>query len=334
MHVAAALLALLASALFAAALVAQHVAASDHLGKLVGRDEALEVAPSPAADATGRAWVRTGGVADRWFPPPEPDEARAPATHAVGWGALVRRPLWWAGNAGDVVGYAVQAVALGLGALLVVQPVLASSLLFALALGARVTHRPLARGDAIAAAALAAGVSVFLLVANPSVGRDTASVTRWLPSAGPLLVLLFAAIAGAWCVRGPLRATCFGMAAGLLYGATGVFTKTVVDHLHAGPVAVLTSWDTYGLSVAALTGTVFQQLALAAGPLSASLPAITVLEPLVASALGVTVLQEHLRAGLAGSVIAAAAAAVMAAAVWHLARSPMIGAEVASERRD
>jgi hypothetical protein len=289
MQVAAALLALLASALFAGGLVAQHIAASEHLGELID----------------GESEVRAG-------------DAQA------GWRALVRRPLWWAGNLGDWGAYLAQAAALGFGALLIVQPIIASSLLFALALGARVTRRPLRRADAVAALALAVAVAVFAIVANPSSGRDTATVSRWAPSAVILLVALAGALASAWRTHGASRASGFGAAVGLLYGASAVLTKTVVDHLHAGPVAVLSSWDTYALIVVALAGTFLQQLALASGPLSASLPAMTVLEPLVASALGVTVLHEHLRIGPGGSVVAALAAVTMVAAVWRLARSPII----------
>jgi len=48
--------------------------------------------------------------------------------------ALVRRPLWWAGTGVAIGGYVLQALALSRGSLLLVQPVLVSSLLFALPL--------------------------------------------------------------------------------------------------------------------------------------------------------------------------------------------------------
>lgn len=44
---------------------------------------------------------------------------------------------WWAGVAGDGGGYAMQVMALALGAVLIVQPILVSSLVFALPLAAR-----------------------------------------------------------------------------------------------------------------------------------------------------------------------------------------------------
>jgi hypothetical protein len=61
---------------------------------------------------------------------------------------LVREPWWWAGTLASVAGYVFQALALVHGSLLLVQPLLVSSLLFALPLSARLspTHQPLGMG--------------------------------------------------------------------------------------------------------------------------------------------------------------------------------------------
>lgn len=56
---------------------------------------------------------------------------------------LLRRPQWWAGTMGNGAGYVLQALALGFGSLLVVQPIMVTSLLFALPLGASLAHRRL-----------------------------------------------------------------------------------------------------------------------------------------------------------------------------------------------
>ena len=49
---------------------------------------------------------------------------------------LVRRPMWLAGTAADWSGFGLQALALGMGSILVVQPLLCTGLLFALPIGA------------------------------------------------------------------------------------------------------------------------------------------------------------------------------------------------------
>src|SRR5258707_12602728 len=60
---------------------------------------------------------------------------------------LARRPWWLAGVACDGAAFGLQAVALGVGSLLVVQPVLTSGLLFALPASAWLAGRRLARPD-------------------------------------------------------------------------------------------------------------------------------------------------------------------------------------------
>ena len=64
---------------------------------------------------------------------------------------LGRRPAWLAGLAAVIAGFALQAAALGLGRLVVIEPVLASGLLFALALAAWRDRRPLRRAEWAAA---------------------------------------------------------------------------------------------------------------------------------------------------------------------------------------
>ena len=60
-----------------------------------------------------------------------------PAEHAARPGLLirlVRRPLWLLGMGADVIGFGLQAAALHSGSLVVVQPLIATSLVFTLVL--------------------------------------------------------------------------------------------------------------------------------------------------------------------------------------------------------
>src|SRR5205823_1587392 len=93
-------------------------------------------------------------------------------------GRLLRRPLWLAGTAADAVGYAAEAGALALGSILVVQPILATTLLFAIPLStalARARIRPI---DVAWAAVLTGGVAMFLILGHPTAGLDRAPVGR------------------------------------------------------------------------------------------------------------------------------------------------------------
>ena len=81
---------------------------------------------------------------------------------------LVRKPLWLAGFGGDFGGYIAQAAALGVGSLLLVQPLLVTALLFALPLGAWWAGRKLRRADWMWAIVLAVSLGIFVVAGNPT----------------------------------------------------------------------------------------------------------------------------------------------------------------------
>ena len=87
---------------------------------------------------------------------------------------LARRPVWVGGIVADGLGFLSQAAALAIGRLVVVQPVLATSVVFALPLGAKITDQRISRRDVTAAVIVTAGLAVFLVVGNPEGGRDNA----------------------------------------------------------------------------------------------------------------------------------------------------------------
>ncbi|MGY1711883.1 DMT family transporter [Geodermatophilus sp. SYSU D00758] len=247
-----------------------------------------------------------------------PDErARGPALLLC----LVRRPLWWAGTLSDTAGYAAQAAALGLGSLLLVQPLLVTTVLFALPLSARWSGRRLHRSDRAWAAVLALALAAFVVTGEPTAGAARAGVREWTPGLVVLGLLAGACLLGAAVRRGPARALLLAVASGVVAGLAAALTKGVVSLLDDGVPALLASWETYLLVLALVGGTFVQQSAYQAGALEASLPAMTVGEPVVAVALGVVVLGEHLRAGGTEWVLVGGLAAVMAVTTLALARA-------------
>lgn len=234
---------------------------------------------------------------------------------------LVRRPLWWVGTLADVGGYVAQAAALGLGSLLLVQPLLVTSLLFALPLGAWWAGRPLHRAEVVWSALLVAALAVFVVSGEPTAGVDRAGLREWLPAAFVLGPVLGGCLLGARARRGTTRAVLLAGATGVLYGLGAALTKGVVGLLDHGVLALLASWETYGLVVALIAGTFLQQSAFQSGDLGASLPAVTVGEPVVAAGVGVGVLHERLRVDGAEWLLIGGLAVVMVTATVALARS-------------
>ncbi|MGY1745935.1 DMT family transporter [Blastococcus sp. SYSU D00695] len=250
--------------------------------------------------------------------------AAVPEAHARGLGllwSLVRSRRWWTGTLADSGGYVAQATALGLGSLLLVQPLLVTTVLFALPLSARWARRRLGRADWAWSLVLALALAAFVVVGDPTAGVDTAAWGRWVPALAVLGALCAGCLAAAAVRRGASRALLVALAAGLVAGLSAALTKGVVGLLDDGPGAVLTHWSTYLLVATLLGGTFLQQSAYQAGPLTASLPAATVGEPVVSAVLGVAVLQERLRADGAEWALIAVLVAAMTAATVALARS-------------
>ncbi|OBI01010.1 DMT family transporter [Mycobacterium scrofulaceum] len=254
----------------------------------------------------------------------------------VGTAALFRQLLrdrqWWTGSLVAAAGFGLQAAALALGSVVLVQALLVTSLLFALLISARVNHRRITPWQGIWAVLLAAAVAVVVTVGDPQEGTPRGSVHTWTIVAlvmGPALILC---VIGARLFPGAVGAMLLGLMSGSLWGLFSVLTKGVVDQLDRGIPALLRLPELYVWVVVAIAATAWEQSAFRAGALTASLPAVTVAEPVVGSVLGITVLGETLRTNDIGLVTLALSVAVMAAATVALAHSQAAGAPPDDEK--
>ena len=247
-----------------------------------------------------------------------------PVGHLQLFTRLLRDGRWWLGTAVAAAGFGLQAAALALGSVLLVQALLVTSLLFALPISARLAHRRVTRWQGLWAVLLAGSVVVIVTVGNPTAGQTRASVETWLGVCavlGPVLALL---LVGARMWSGPTSAVLLGGVSGTLWGVFAVLTKSVVHRLDvtswAGALELMRTPELYPWAVVAVAGTAFQQASFRAGPMTASLPTMTVAEPMVAAVLGVVVLGESLRPAEAGWFVLITAVAVMVVATAALAR--------------
>lgn len=234
---------------------------------------------------------------------------------------LLRDRQWWTGSLVAGAGFGFQAAALGLGSVVLVQALLVTSLLFALLISAKTNHRKITRPQGIWAALLAVAVAVVVTIGDPQQGTPRGSVQTWTIVAlvmGPALILC---VIGARMFPGSVGALLLGLMSGSLWGLFSVLTKGVVDQLDRGIPALLRTPELYVWVVLAIAATAWEQSAFRAGPLTASLPAVTVAEPLVGSLLGITVLGETLQTNHLGWVALGLSVALMAAATVALAHS-------------
>ncbi|MGB3369934.1 MAG: DMT family transporter [Rhodococcus sp. (in: high G+C Gram-positive bacteria)] len=245
--------------------------------------------------------------------------------------ALLRSPRWWAGVIGDIGGYGMQVAALWVGSVLLVQPLVVSMLLFALPLSAKFSGFTMTRTTWLLAISLALALAVFIVVGDPTEGHSNAPFSEWLvPLVISAVVISTCAVAGFVLKNPGHRALLLGAAGGLLFGVAVAFTKFVSDLVENDFVGALTAWQTYALVGCGALGFYLQQVAFQAGPLSASLPAVTIGEPFGAAFLGITVLDERVRDGPLALVVITVCVAVMIVSTIALSRSQAMVTEGAA----
>src|SRR3954471_13584864 len=252
---------------------------------------------------------------------------------------LARRPAWLGGIAAMIGGVAFQITALRYGDLSQVQPILAAELLFVFGWLAIAGTRRVTGRDLLAAAAMSAGLGVFLRVAAPSGGRLHAPGSSWLLAglvtagrvAAPLAVA--SGLGRRPGASRSCRAAVLGAATGISWGFMAAVIKELSSRLGGGPGAVVSAWSLYVLLAAGAVTMLLAAHAVAAGPLAASQPGFTILDPLAASVLGVFLFGEHIRTDAAALAGEAAALAVVIAGAAVLSRSSLITSEDAPAPR-
>ena len=246
---------------------------------------------------------------------------------------LARRPAWLLGIAAMIGGFIFQITALRYGDLSQVQPILAAELLFVFGYLAVAGARRVTGRDLLAAAAMSAGIGVFLRLAAPSGGRPHAPGSSWLLAGLVTASVVAAALAVAFGLgRRPgaprsRRAGVLGAATGISWGFMAAVIKELSSHLGDGPGAIVSAWSLYLLLAAGAVTMLLATHALAAGPLAASQPGFTILDPLTASLLGVFLFGEHIRTNAAALAGEALALAVVIAGAAALSRSSLIAGE-------
>ena len=232
---------------------------------------------------------------------------------------LARQPRWLAGIVADGLGFVAQAAALGLGRIVVVQPLLATSVVFALPLGARFEHKPVSRPEILGALAVTAGLGAFLVLADPGGGVDNASATAWVVSFAVAAVLCGGLTLSARG-RAPVhRAALLGTAAGILFALSAALTKATVEQLDDGVLAVFEHWQLYALVVVGYVSMTLSQASLQAGALAAAVATQMALDPVASLFLGTLAFKETIHDDTGALLAALAAFAVMIGGIAFLA---------------
>lgn len=235
---------------------------------------------------------------------------------------LLKNPMWLAGWAALAGGFVFQALALHVGQISVVQPLLVTELVFALALR-RVWLRQSIRAVTWWAAALTcASLSVFLATSEPQGGTQFPDSHAWATGAwgavGLAVVLALLGLRGSITRRTALMAS----AAAVMWALVATLVKTMTDTLtEFGVGGMFAHWPVYALAGAGLGAEVFHQATLRIGPLSVSQPVLVIVNPVVSIALSVWIFQEYFTPDPARLAIGSAAFAAMCGAAVVLTRT-------------
>ncbi|HEY2505340.1 MAG TPA: DMT family transporter [Streptosporangiaceae bacterium] len=237
---------------------------------------------------------------------------------------LVRKRRWQAGFASQIAGSLISAWTLGHLALTVTEPLLTTSLIFALILAVPLTGQALSRSDILGSLLLCAGVGALSATRSVrSAAESFGSYSHWPAAAFIGLIAVILVQLGRRRSNG-LRATLTGTASGLVLGIADAFTRRSVQILDGrDPAHLLTTWPGYATILASLIGVWLMQNAFNAGPLHASLPAVTAAEPAAGMVLGVVVFGDVVHVSPLLLAVQAAGVVALVAGVIMVARAPV-----------
>jgi drug/metabolite transporter (DMT)-like permease len=181
-------------------------------------------------------------------------------THAL------KRGVWLLGLGFIAVSFLLQSVALHLGSLSQVQPILTTELLFLIFLLATWFRFRIGTPEWLGCLAAAGGLAGFLIFAQPGGGNLVPTTSEWIVAGsvcgGAVIVLVGLAL------RGPRwwRAAMFGAAGAVGFAFTASLIKTVSDYVATEWTQMFDHWQTYALVVFGVTPCFWHRMPTMPGP--------------------------------------------------------------------
>jgi len=242
------------------------------------------------------------------------------------------RGVWLLGFALMIVSFVLQAIALHLGRLSEVQPILTTELVFLAAILAIWFRFQIGVREWIGAIAVAGGLSGFLYFAQPQYGMTPPPGWRWVVAGGVCAAVIVVAVMLA--LRGPRwwRATMFGTAASVSFAFTAACTKVVSDFASADWTQLYKHWQVYALAFFGALAVFLTQNAIHAGPLVASQSTLVLIDPLASICIGIGLFGDDLHTGGGAGPLEAISLLIAFTGAFFLARSPLISSMKEGER--
>ena len=230
---------------------------------------------------------------------------------------VVRQWRWLTGLIASLLGVVLHALALRMGSLAVVQPVIVSGLIFSFFFRAGLDRRLPSPRMLLWSSVTTVALAVFLYVERETPGNARPDNARAV-----LVLAIGAALAGAcWLLSSragrSVSGVLLGFGTGVIFGLTaGTLKATAAQR---GPEALLTSWSLYALVSLGIVGFLANQVVYRR-PLASSIPALNVANPLVALAYGAFAFSEKPAEHFSATAVAVCSLAAVLLGVVFLAR--------------
>jgi drug/metabolite transporter (DMT)-like permease len=234
---------------------------------------------------------------------------------------LFSQPMWLFGALALIAGFVFQAIALHIGALSIVQPLMVAELVFALLIRRLWFHHRISAAAWWSAVITCAGLGVFIVASEPDGGRMTASTSEWFSASLVLGGIAFLMTVAARWGTPTAKAALYGTATGVVWALEASFIKSMTDVLaQYGLFRMFLHWPVYAVIVGGILGNILMQAALHVGPLNVSSPLMVATDPVVSVALGVWLFAEEFTDDPLRIALSAAGFLVLALGIWLMTR--------------
>ncbi len=239
---------------------------------------------------------------------------------------VARQRRWLAGFVASVVGLVLHALALHLGELAVVQPVVVTGLVLSILFRALLEGHLPPRSMTGWALLTAAGLALFLVASSTSSGRAHVDVTGAAIILGAGAAAVAIGSLAAWRRRRQ-AGLLLGASEGVIYGLVAGTLKATTDVGRHGIISLLSAWPVYVLVTLGAVGFVLNQRAYHRAPLSHSVPISNTVNPIVAVIFGVVAFGERPGGQLLSLAAEAVGLVAMLVGLFFVARIEHVGTQ-------
>jgi drug/metabolite transporter (DMT)-like permease len=234
---------------------------------------------------------------------------------------LVVQWRWLLGMAASLSGLVVHVIALDLGSIAVVQPLVVTGLVFSFIFRAALDRQLLPRAVLGWVLLTAVGLTLFLVTlgnTRSTQGPNGAAVVGVLAVGAVVAAVTFLLSSR----QEPSRSGfLLGVSGGVIFGLIAGVLKSATYN-HGTGTAFWANWAVYAVIPLGVAGFLTNQRAYNVAPLTTSLPILNLLNPLVAIVFGVVAFEERPRGSAAENVLGVLGLLAVLVGIFFLARQP------------